>query len=125
MGQFAFGELELAILKIVKELEQATVHDVQRKLDKDRSYNTVMTVMSRLAEKGELLREKKGKQYIYWIGCQQMHSSKNLLRRIQDKIFKGKSCAMVSYLLEINQKVSDEELKEIEDMIREKREKIK
>ena len=123
MEQFAFGELELAVLKIIRDLKKATVRDVYRKLGENRSYTTIMTVMSRLWEKGELKREKKGKQYVYWIVCQNANSSKNLLKRIQEKVFGGKSPAMVSYLLEVDQEISDQELQEIEDMIRKKRSK--
>ena len=121
MKRFAFGELELAILKIIRDLKKATVSDVCRKLGKNRSYTTIMTVMSRLSKKGELNREKKGKQYVYRIACQNMTSSKGLLKRIQEKVFEGKSSAVVSYLLEINREISDQELQEIEDIIRKKR----
>lgn len=121
MEQFAFGELELSVLKVVRELGRASVHEVCRKLKNQRSYTTVMTVMSRLSEKGELEREKEGKQYIYWVSSENRCRSQGLLQRIQDKIFGGKRSAMVSYLLEADQEISDEELCEIETMIQQKR----
>ncbi|PIS00376.1 MAG: BlaI family transcriptional regulator [Chlamydiae bacterium CG10_big_fil_rev_8_21_14_0_10_35_9] len=125
MGQFAFGELELSILKAVRELGRATVHEVLKKLASKRSYTTIMTVMSRLAEKGELAREKQGKQYVYWITPHKERASKGLLKRIQDRLFGGKGAAMVSYLIEVSEEMSDQELCEIESMIQQKRQQSK
>ena len=121
MGKLGFGELELSILQIVQKLGRATVRDVYASLGSEGSYTTVMTVMSRMADKGELMREKEGKQYFYWIESTNQAPSKNILQRIQDKIFGGKSTAMVSYLLETNQEISDQELAEIEKLIQKRR----
>lgn len=121
MGKLGFGELELSILQTVQKLGRATVRDVYASLGSEGSYTTIMTVMSRMADKGELMREKEGKQYFYWIEATNQAPSKNILQRIQDKIFGGKSTAMVSYLLEANQEISDQELAEIEKLIQKRR----
>lgn len=121
MGKLGFGELELSILTIVRQMGRVTVRDVYKAFGNEGSYTTIMTVMSRLAEKGELLREKEGKQYVYWIASQRGSSSKNILKRIQDKIFGGKKLALVSYLIENEQEISDRELDEIEKLIQKRR----
>lgn len=121
MGKLGFGELELSILQTVQKLGKTTVRDVYASLGSEGSYTTIMTVMSRMANKGELMREKEGKQYFYWIESTNQAPSKNILQRIQDKIFGGKSTAMVSYLLEANQEISDQELAEIEKLIQKRR----
>jgi len=117
MGKLGFGELELSILKIIRELGRVTVRDIYKSLGSEGSYTTIMTVMSRMADKGELMREKEGKQYIYWVDPQNDSPSKNILQRIQDKIFGGKSTAMVSYLLESDEEISDQDLVEMEKLI--------
>lgn len=122
MGKLGFGELELSILQIVRKLGKASVRDVHVALDSRGSYTTIMTVMSRMADKGELTREKEGKTYWYWIESANQAPSKTILKRIQDKIFDGKSTAMVSYLLETGGKISDQELTEIENWIQKIRE---
>ena len=61
MGKLGFGELELSILQTVQKLGRATVRDVYASLGSEGSYTTVMTVMSRMADKGELMREKDSK----------------------------------------------------------------
>ena len=121
MGKLSFGELELLILQTVQKLGKATVRDVFIALGSQGSYTTIMTVMSRMKEKGELMRKKEGKQYFYWIESLNKTPSKNILQRIQDKIFGGKSTAMVSYLLETDLQISDEELLEIERLIEKRR----
>jgi BlaI family penicillinase repressor len=121
MTKLAFGELELSILKIIRALGRATVREVYEKLGSEGGYTTIMTVMSRMAEKGELLREKSGKQYVYWIAAQGKSPSKSVLKRIQDKIFGGKPLEMVSYLIDADNAISDEELEEIEKLIQKRR----
>lgn len=121
MRKLGFGELELSILQTVRKLERATVRDVYTSLGSEGSYTTVMTVMSRMTEKGELMREKEGKQYFYWVEFTNQTPSKNILQRIQDKIFGGKSTAIVSYLLGTDNNISDEELAEIEKLIQKRR----
>lgn len=121
MEKLSFGELELSILQAVRKLGKATVRDVYASLGNKGSYTTVMTVMSRMAGKGELMREKEGKHYFYWIESTNEVPSKNILQRIQDKIFGGKSTAMVRYLLEADHSISDQELEEMEKLIQKRR----
>lgn len=121
MAKLCFGELELSILKTIRECGRMTVREVYEKLGSEGSYTTVMTVMSRMADKGELTREKEGKQYVYWIVSQNESSSKNILKRIQNKIFGGKPTAMVSYLLDVENEISDQDLEEIEKLIHKRR----
>lgn len=121
MGKLGFGELELSILKIIRGLGRVSVRDVYESLGSEGGYTTIMTVMSRMADKGELMREKEGRQYIYWMASKNESSSKNILKRIQDKIFGGKPTAMVSYLLEADSEISDQDLEEIEKLIQKRR----
>ncbi|EXX87937.1 transcriptional regulator [Paenibacillus darwinianus] len=60
MNRF-FGSLEARIMDIVWKHEEVTIKDVQSLLDDDLSFNTVMTVMNRLYEKGHLRKSITGK----------------------------------------------------------------
>lgn len=122
MGKMAFGELELAILKIVRDTGLTTVRKVYETLGSQGSYTTIMTVMSRLADKDELKRKKDGKHYVYWIPEPQLQSSTSrLFKRIKEKIFGDKPLAMVSYLLESDVSLNEDNLQEIERMIEKRR----
>jgi BlaI family transcriptional regulator, penicillinase repressor len=116
MGKLKFGELEFSIMKIIQTVGRATVRDVFQKIGSG-SYTTVMTVMGRMADKKELLREKEGTQYVYWANSKNTESSKSLFQRIQQKLFQGSKSAMVSYLLEEDGELSEQDLKEIEKLI--------
>lgn len=63
------GPLAAAIVREVAALGEATVADVvdglRRSQGRDHAYTTIMTVMSRLHEKGVLERERRGRQYVY------------------------------------------------------------
>ena len=61
-------ELEALVMDEVWRQGQATVRDVLTALNrgtKQRAYTTVMTIMSRLHEKGLLGRERRGKSDLY------------------------------------------------------------
>ena len=62
------GELELAIMEAVWDHAPITVAEVVARLEqanRSLAYTTVMTVMSRLTEKGWLSAEKGGRAYAY------------------------------------------------------------
>ena len=68
MTKRSFGELELAILRVLKSGERMTVKQVHTLLGEQNKYNTIMTVMLRLAEKKTLARERVGPSTMN-IGC--------------------------------------------------------
>ena len=61
------GELELAIMQVAWRGDAVTVRDMVAALPRERplAYTTIMTVMGRLADKGLLVAEKRGKTYHY------------------------------------------------------------
>jgi predicted transcriptional regulator len=62
------GELQLAVMEVVWKRQPVSVSDVLTELHqqkRDLAYTTVMTIMSRLAEKGWLISEKHGRAYLY------------------------------------------------------------
>ena len=97
-GQRAFGELESQILNLLKPGERKTVKDIHRLLGGLDNYNTVMTVMSRLAEKKQLGREKMGLHYEYWL----LPSANvpSLLDKLKQKFLEVKTTVLVSHLIE-------------------------
>lgn len=62
------GELERQVFDAVQELGASSVAGVVAHLasrDRALAYTTIMTVLTRLWEKGFLLRQRQGKAYIY------------------------------------------------------------
>ena len=86
------GELEVEIMRVVWPRGAATVREVLDALNAARerqvAYTTVMTVMSRLAEKGLLRRQLVGKAHHYEVAQSEeqfLHAaSRRLIRRLID-----------------------------------------
>jgi predicted transcriptional regulator len=61
------GELQTQIMAAMWRLDEGTVEEVRRALpERNRgAYNTVQTVLNRLAERGLLTRRRRGQQIVY------------------------------------------------------------
>lgn len=111
-----FGELESTILRILKTGERMTVKQVHKILGEKDNYNTIMTVMLRLSEKGVLAREKVGIHYEYWL-LSSKEKVPSFFEQLKQKIFGVKTTELISYLIESTDRISDEEFSEIEKLI--------
>lgn len=114
MAKRAFGELESEILYILKSGDRKTVKDVHQALGGKDNYNTVMTVMSRLAEKKQLGREKMGLHYEYWITKGPDFS---FFKNLKQKFFGVKTSVVINHLIESADDLSGEDLAEMEKLI--------
>lgn len=121
MSKRAFGELELAILSLFKSGRRLTVKEVHQRLGEQNKYTTIMTVMSRLAEKNVLVREKVGMHYEYWM--HERTAAPSFLTQLKQKLLGYEPTSVVSYLLDSSEDLSDEELAKMEQMIAEARSK--
>ncbi|GKV66513.1 MULTISPECIES: BlaI/MecI/CopY family transcriptional regulator [Sporosarcina] len=62
-----FGPLEAKIIDVLWEGEEKTIKDVQQALEREKitNFNTVMTVMNRLVDKGILQKRAEGRSSVY------------------------------------------------------------
>ncbi|OZB97633.1 BlaI/MecI/CopY family transcriptional regulator [Paenibacillus sp. XY044] len=63
-----FGPLEAKVMEVIwSRLEAVTIKEVNAKISEDKrmSFNTIMTVMNRLVDKGVLQKKLQGKSYVY------------------------------------------------------------
>lgn len=62
-----FGTLEAKIMELLWEAEELSIKDVQQRLEKDKpvNFNTVMTVMNRLLDKGILEKRLQGRLSLF------------------------------------------------------------
>ena len=119
------GELEAEIMGIVWERGEVSVQDVKDALEPKRplAYTTVMTAMSRLAEKGFLDRHKEGRAYLYSPNSPQEKLAGSMLRSLVDRLYDGASGKAIAHLLESDQAVDEEELDRLEKLIQTRRKK--
>ena len=61
------GDLQMQVMQAMWRLQAATVEEVREDLPPRHtsSYNTIQTVLTRLAERGLLERERRGRRYVY------------------------------------------------------------
>lgn len=119
------GSLESDVIRVVWDISEATVQQVKDILEPNRqlAYTTVMTVMSRLAEKGLLNRRKEGRAYVYTSGTSQEKVAGSLLKSLVDRLFDGATDKAIAHLLENDEQVDEDELDRLERLIQAKRKK--
>ena len=103
--------------------ESCDVNDVLERLvwDKPLAYTTVMTVMTRLVEKGFLERSRSGRKFVYKAVAQREEVARNRFRKIVDGFYGGLTGMAVSELLSGDDDVSEDELQALEELVRRRR----
>jgi predicted transcriptional regulator len=91
---------ELEIADIVWKLGEATVQDVCDNLTRPLAYTTVMTTLSHLeAKKNILTRVKRGRAYVYRPSVSREEVSSSMLAEVRDVLFGGSISSLVLNLL--------------------------
>jgi predicted transcriptional regulator len=107
---------ELEIMKVVWELQTATVRDVYEVMLRRRkiAYTTVMTMMNILETKKYLKKRARDRAYVYQASRPRSRVIKSMVREFVDRVFNG---AAEPLLVEL---IKDRRLskKELEDLAR-------
>jgi predicted transcriptional regulator len=95
---------ELAIMKVVWPMKQATVRDVYEALRETRpvAYTTVMTMMRILQEKGFLTRVEHERAHVYSPARPRQQVIGAMLRDFVDRVFDGASESLLLHLAKDN-----------------------
>lgn len=117
-------ESEWAIIRVVWDHEPCAAPSVQELLEKEKawSYSTVRTLMDRMVVKGLLKAEKVRHITLYSSVITRAQAQKGELFHTLKNAFNGALTPMLQFLLE-EEKMSAQELDELEKMIRAKRKK--
>jgi predicted transcriptional regulator len=96
------GPLETDIMQIVWQDERSTVKKIHRKLSQTRdiAYTTVMTTMSRLAEKGVLHRHREGLAYVYTPAITEDDFVTMVVQQVLDGLLDDYSETAVDYMVD-------------------------
>jgi BlaI family penicillinase repressor len=95
---------ELAIMKVVWRLTEATVRDVHSALQSTRpvAYTTVMTMMRILEEKGYLRKTVADRAHVYRPARPRHQVVGAMVRDFVDRVFDGASDALLVHLAKDN-----------------------
>jgi predicted transcriptional regulator len=111
-------EAELRIMKSVWSLEEASVHDVHQAMPtgKRLAYNTILTIMRILEQKGYLLREKEGRAHVYRPAVSQAQARRSAVRHMVQSFFEDSPEQLVLSVLE-DEDLTAEEIARLKKMI--------
>ena len=115
------SRLELQLMDILWRLGHAAVRKVQEAIPEKRrpAYTTVQTILNRLEEKGVVRKTRKiGNAWIFEPAVNRKKTHERLIDDLLDALG-GSATPLVSHLVESG-RLTLEDLKEIEEQLREK-----
>lgn len=116
-----FGPLEAKIMDILWNKEAMTIKEVQSVLDKEKStnFNTVMTVMNRLVEKGILRKNIEGRSTVFKPVQSRADFLDNQSKEMTNELMDEFGNVVVSHMLDALEDVDDELVAKLEMKIKE------
>lgn len=113
---------EQQIMDIIYSRGRATATEVMESLADAPGYSAVRALLRVLEEKGHLRHKQDGQRYVYYPTVTRERAKRSALRRVLQTFFDNSAEEAVAALLDISQKqLSDEELKRMEDLIKQAR----
>jgi predicted transcriptional regulator len=95
-----FTDKELDIMKLIWQMGEATVKDIQEQLPGAQHYNSVLTIIRVLERKGHLVHRAEGKTFFYSAGESGEKARIRLLRHLIDQVFGGSAASVVLNLVQ-------------------------
>ena len=116
------GDLQLKILKVLWDEEEASVSQVLEALDDSSTlaYTTVATMLRKMEARGLVAHRPEGRTFIYRAKVADKDVSRSMTNHLVDRLFEGSLVDAVNHLLTARE-VSPHELAELERLIREKK----
>ena len=118
----AMSPAETEILRLVWQLNEATVQQIRDRLPADRrlAYNTVQTLLCRLEQKGYLKHRDKGRAHVFSALVKPDEVIKTTVRDFLGRLFGGDPKPLVQFLAE-DGKIDEGDIKRLRELIRKKK----
>ena len=115
------GDLQLAIMRHLWLLGEASVNEVHRGLYEERGLapTTIATMLRKMEEKGVVTHRTEGRKFIYRPTVTEERARRSMVEQLTDRLFSGNVAELVSHLLEEHQ-VDEVELRQLQKLIEEK-----
>lgn len=114
------GDLQLAILKILWRMKEATVAQVHAELHPSLAYTTVATMLRKMEARGLVRHEADGRKFVYRAAVDANELTGSAAGDFVDRFFAGSLSLLVRQLLETRE-ISRSELRELEKLIKERK----
>ena len=113
------GPLEMRVLGLLTQGEARSVAQIRRQLGAgghELAYTTVMTVLTRLVDKGVARRIRDGRRYLYASASDASQVKRGILNSIGAALFSSDKLRPIAALLD-DETLSEEELRQLRALI--------
>ncbi len=113
------GELQLAIMRVLWDADEATVHDVRAALapQRDLAMTTVATMLRKMTDKGVVTYRAEGRQFVYRPTIEESDVHRTMVGELVDRLFDGSSAKLVTHLIDESD-IDPDELETLFERIR-------
>ena len=111
-----FTDRELDIMNVVWERGSASASEVQQALADTLAYNTVLTMLRILEDKGHLRHEEEGRAFRYFPRTARRTAKKAAVRRLVTKLFENSPASLVTQLVS-DRSMSADELRALQALL--------
>lgn len=113
---------ERQIMDIIYRLEEPSAKEVRENLEDPPSYSTVRALLRKLVDKGHLSHRERGLKYVYYPLVKREAASASALANLLKTFFSDSPVLAVNSLLDMSsESISEEELVQMEKLIKEKK----
>lgn len=117
--EIAFTERESDIMAVLWEHGPSTVAEVREHLSDDLAYNTVLTMLRILEEKGYAGHEEEGRAYRFHALVEREQAAESAVRLLVRRLFGGSPTLLLTELVR-QRNLPDEDLKRLRELIDER-----
>ncbi|PKM80724.1 MAG: CopY family transcriptional regulator [Firmicutes bacterium HGW-Firmicutes-14] len=118
-----FGELEAEVMKLIWAAGSATVREIYDVIHQEKglAYTTVMTIMSRLADKGILRKQPQGNAFVYFPEVTEKEFADMVVTEVLDGLLDEFAEPAISHMIEKLGSEDISRLERLEQIIKERR----
>jgi predicted transcriptional regulator len=124
--KYRLAELQLAIMQVLWEQQEASVGNVRDALESLRSlaYTTVGTMLAKMEAKGLVDHRSDGRVNVYRPVVKREQVRQSMMSDLTERLFQGDVSQMMCHLLD-GESVTQEDLAELKRLIRRKERELK
>lgn len=124
--KYRLAELQLAIMQVLWEQQEASVGNVRDALESLRSlaYTTVGTMLAKMEAKGLVDHRSDGRVNVYRPVVKREQVRQSMMSDLTERLFQGDVAQMMCHLLD-GESVTQEDLAELKRLIRRKERELK
>jgi len=97
----SLGELQLAILRVLWGVGEATASDVHAALHAERGLapTTIATMLKKMEKRGLVFHREDGRRFIYRPAVTEEAVTRSMVADLTDRLFDGKASELMGHLL--------------------------